>query len=122
MDIAFQALDPGPEAFDAFLDRVMDELSKIGIEGDLTASLATYEASFAIPAPDLSADALITAVTSLRTALHAADCGTRLGTAWTSPQTRLGRAGQADGPRTPGWPSTHEWVGTRGVAADLIAS
>ena len=57
MDIAFQASDPSPEAFDAFLDRVMDELSKIGIEGDLTASLATYEASFAIPAPDLSADA-----------------------------------------------------------------
>jgi hypothetical protein len=97
IDIAFQAAAQDAEAFDAFLDRVMDELSNIGVESDVTASLSRYEASFSIPAADLSADSLIASVAALRTALHAAECG------------------------TPGWPSAHEWLGTRGIAAELVS-
>lgn len=46
VDLAFESDSASPETFEAFLDRVLDELQKIGVEADVTASLAKYEASF----------------------------------------------------------------------------
>lgn len=76
LDLAFTAAVHDPGVFDEFLDRVMDELAAINVEADLVASLAKYEATFLLPATDMSADALVEALTNLRTALHAAGCGT----------------------------------------------
>lgn len=66
----------GPDEFESFLDAVLDELAKLGVDADCTASLARYEATidWAVggAARELSEDALGT----LRTALHAAGCAT----------------------------------------------
>jgi len=82
-----------PDLFDDFLDRVVDELAKIGRESDVTATLARARASFTMPVENLSDEALIGVLSDLRTALHAADCG------------------------TPGWPSHHEVMSTRGIGS-----
>lgn len=76
VDVVFTAQDSTPEAFDAFLDRVLDELAKIGVEADVTASLAKYEASFEMAVSSADLDQFSAAVASLRAALHAADCAT----------------------------------------------
>lgn len=98
VEIQFQTATRDPKAFDAFLDRVADEFASLGSELDYTASLANYTATFSIPADDLSTDALIKAVSTLRTALHAADC------------------------RTPGWPSAHSLLGARAVDGNLASA
>lgn len=89
VDVEFHADVQDPDAFDTFLDAVMDELTNIGREADLAAALVDYRASFAIQTPDQSTDAVIAALVDLRAALHAADCGTA------------------------GWPDAHEIIGTR---------
>lgn len=91
IEVNFITANPSADAFEAFLDRVMDELDKLNVEVDVTASLAAYEASFLMATPDLSDESLIGILTSLRTALHAANCGTA------------------------GWPQAHEILGARAV-------
>jgi hypothetical protein len=91
VEVNFIAANPSADAFEAFLDRVVDELESLGVEVDVTAALASYEASFLMATPDLSDESLIGILTGLRAALHAADCGTA------------------------GWPQAHEILGARAV-------
>jgi hypothetical protein len=76
VELEFTTATPDIATFDAFLDRVMDELEKIGIEADYTAVLAKHHATFTLPVSDLSADSMVKVITDLRTALHSAGCGT----------------------------------------------
>ena len=76
VDLTFESASASPDAFEAFLDRVLEELAKIDVDADVTASLAKYEASFELPLPNSDLEATSTALAALRSALHAADCGT----------------------------------------------
>lgn len=76
IDVTFSSDTATPEAFEAFLERVIDELAQIGIESDVTASLAKYEASFELDVTSADFDVINSAMANLRTALHAADCQT----------------------------------------------
>ena len=98
IDARFELTPRDSQAFDAFLDQVMDELEKIHVESDFTASLAKFEASFMIVAADESFDALVDVMNNLRAALHAAKCG------------------------TPGWPTADQirFVATRVSNSDLV--
>jgi hypothetical protein len=62
--------------FEALLDTVADELAKLGVDPDYTASVADLTAIWTIDVPDASEQSLIDALTSLKTALHAAGCAT----------------------------------------------
>ncbi len=77
VDLAFVS-NGATEEFDEFLDRVLDELEKLGREVDYTASASALTATFSISADDFSDDELIAALTALRTGLHAAGCGTAI--------------------------------------------
>ncbi|WP_066586289.1 hypothetical protein [Corynebacterium provencense] len=67
----------GSEPFDEFLDRVLDEADKIDLELDYGADLDALRATWHVTVEDDSSfGALISAVSSLRTALHAAHCAT----------------------------------------------
>lgn len=80
------------DPLEEFLDCVMDELANIGLDAaDLTASLAAGTATFVLPAADISDDTFVETLSTLRTALHAANCG------------------------TPGWPTRAEVLGTRSI-------
>jgi hypothetical protein len=68
----------GPSQFEELLDTVTDELLKIGVDADYTASLADLTAIWTIDVPDASEQSLINALTALRTALHAAGCNTSM--------------------------------------------
>lgn len=69
------ASDPDDHArFEAFLDSIVDELAKLGLDVDYTASAADLTASWTIEVPDASEDSLIDALSSLRAALRAAGC------------------------------------------------
>lgn len=86
------------ESFESFLDQVLEELDKIGVQADLTAALALFQATFSIPSDNYSDGALIEALSDLRAALHASDCG------------------------TPNWPDAYEVLGTRSVRAEDLVS
>jgi hypothetical protein len=66
------------EQFEAFLERVMDELDNIGREDtNLGGSLAERTAEFVMDVEaDSFEDAVVSMMSDLRTALHAADCST----------------------------------------------
>lgn len=89
--VSFATEDATDENFEDFIECVVDELAQLGQEVDVTGSGAAREASFLMPVEQLSDDALIAALTDLRTALHAAQCA------------------------TPGWPDANEILSTRAV-------
>ncbi|NMF09337.1 hypothetical protein [Corynebacterium xerosis] len=65
------------EPFDEFLDRVIDEAEKIDLELDYGANLEDLRATWHITVDaEGHLEALISATTALRTALHAAHCAT----------------------------------------------
>ncbi|MDO4762239.1 MAG: hypothetical protein Q4A31_10000 [Corynebacterium sp.] len=65
------------ERFDDFLDRVLDEFELIGVEADYLANLKTNTANWTITVEaENKMEALINALSALRTALHAASCNT----------------------------------------------
>ncbi|WPF65962.1 MULTISPECIES: hypothetical protein [unclassified Corynebacterium] len=65
------------EPFDVFLDRVMNEADKIDLELDYGADLHALRATWHITVEEEShLEALISATSGLRTALHAAYCAT----------------------------------------------
>lgn len=65
----------GPEDFEAFLDLVMDELTKINRQDvELSATLARYEATFTLYSEGDDRPSLDDFSSDVRTALHAAGC------------------------------------------------
>jgi uncharacterized protein YqgV (UPF0045/DUF77 family) len=82
VDFKFDSATKDADTFDTFLDRVIEELDKIGVEADVTASLTAYEASFSLVTDGLSMDQVFQAMSDLRTALHAAQSVTA---GWPSP-------------------------------------
>lgn len=76
VDVAFASDSATPDEFEDFLERVIGQLEKIGIEADVTASLAKFEASFELTVTSADFDVFSSAMGNLRTALHAADCRT----------------------------------------------
>lgn len=85
MDAAFICNDPedSDDAFDAFTDRVFDELLKLQsldvgiVEPDLTASLAERRIHFLMGIEaETQADAIKLFLANVQCALHAADCDT----------------------------------------------
>jgi hypothetical protein len=65
------------EDFEAFLDRVIEELDNLGSEADVTSSLARMDAEFGVGIEsETFEDATASFLTALRTALHAAECNT----------------------------------------------
>lgn len=71
--------DATDDEFEAYLDCILAELHKIGSEeADLAASLSERTAEFVMPVEaDGPESAIIDSLTSLRTALHSAECATR---------------------------------------------
>jgi hypothetical protein len=67
-----------PEAFEAFLDEVMDQLDALGVsDADVTASLVEKTAEFSVSIEAESfEDAVAFFMVKIRTALHAANCST----------------------------------------------
>lgn len=63
--------DNDPALFEEFLDGVVDEFANQGFEVDYTAVASALEASFTIEVADGTEDALIDALTVLRTVLTA---------------------------------------------------
>lgn len=76
IEIGFHSVDGSPEAFDDFLDCVLEEFDKIGREVDVTASLARYRARFLSEVSDEEETGLIEFLGDIRTALHAVACAT----------------------------------------------
>jgi hypothetical protein len=67
--------DPGDHAsFEAFLDSVMDQLDKLGVDADYTATAADLSASWTFTVPDASEGSLIGALSSLQQALATVGC------------------------------------------------
>lgn len=60
------------DGFEAFLDSVTDELARLGVDADYTASAADLTASWTIDVPDASEASLIKALNVLQEALVAA--------------------------------------------------
>jgi hypothetical protein len=81
-----------PSQFEELLDAVTDELLKVGIDADYTASIRNLTVIWTIDVPDASEEPLIGALTALRTAL------------------------QAVGVATTSWVPRHEVVSTRHLA------
>lgn len=75
IDTSF-ASDGQGDDFEAFLDRIIEEFDAIGIDVDCSASLRDLTATWAFDIADASDDSTIEALSNLRTALHAAGCGT----------------------------------------------
>jgi hypothetical protein len=96
VELQFHPADGDPAAFDGFLDQVLDELAKIGRpQADVAAALAEHSARFTdrVDVDDL--DAVERFLSDLRTALHAAECG------------------------TPGWPGAVEFRGAAAYEGEL---
>lgn len=65
------------EPFDEFLDRVLDEFYQIGVEADYLANLEELTAEWTITIQSADElESMSSALTALRTALHAAGCYT----------------------------------------------
>lgn len=68
---------PADDAIERHFDLVLDELEKLGVEADITASLASGRVDFDVEIDTpLIQDALAEGLTALRTALHAAGAST----------------------------------------------
>jgi hypothetical protein len=71
---------PKPSEFDALTDAILDELLKLGIEADVTASLKGGDLSLTFGAEIEDGEDILTAfqraLGAVRTALHAAEVGT----------------------------------------------
>ncbi|MGO1866555.1 MAG: hypothetical protein ACTH1D_01790 [Mycobacteriaceae bacterium] len=77
IDQRFARNNSSTEAFDDFLDRVLDEFDALDVEADYLADLSTLSATWTVSVP--AADnmvGMVSALTALRTALHAAQCAT----------------------------------------------
>lgn len=75
VDLTFST-EATSEQFEAFLDRVMEELAKLDYDDvELTAALALHQAEFVFPVVE-SMDSVIATLSALRTALHASMCAT----------------------------------------------
>ncbi len=77
LSIGFEA-DGTDEAYEDFLDRVLEELDKLGEMGDYTASLTDRTATFHLRLEDAQWATVEKKQVALRTALHAADAHTGL--------------------------------------------
>jgi hypothetical protein len=97
IELSFQPLEgANTKVFEDFLEHVLEELDNIGVQADLTATLAKYTAIYSLPAENYSDDALIKALSDLRTALLAVECA------------------------TPDWPTAYEVLGTRSVRTEEL--
>ena len=71
---------PSPSEFDALTDAILNELLNLGIEADVTASLANGEVSLTFAAQIEDDEDILgafqQALGTVRTALHAAEVGT----------------------------------------------
>jgi hypothetical protein len=77
VELHFDPAGGDPATFDAFIDQVLDELRKIGRpQVDVTATLADHCARFTDQVNIEDLDAVERFLGDLRTALHAAECGT----------------------------------------------
>lgn len=76
IDLSFQRHDE-QEPFDEFMDRIVDELIDLGREADYVSTEATLEATVTMTTTGRSEGELIKDLSDLRTALHAAGCGTQ---------------------------------------------
>jgi hypothetical protein len=92
IELRFADGENSPSQFEELLDAVADELLKIGVDADYTASVADLAVIWTFDVPDASEGSLIDALSALRTAL------------------------QAVGVATASWAPRHEVVSTRHLA------
>lgn len=77
IDYQFSAGENDPDdygGFEAFLDRITDELATAGFDADYTAAAANLRATWTLEVPDGSEESLIVALTAMQLALAAAGC------------------------------------------------
>jgi hypothetical protein len=79
IEMRFEAEGDDPTRFEQFLDDVVDEFAKLGVDVDYTAVVSELKATWSIDVPDASESSLIDALTTLRTALAAVGVETELG-------------------------------------------
>jgi hypothetical protein len=76
IELRFQPVSNNLSPFEDLLDAVTDELAKIGVDADYTATVADLTATWTIDVPDASEESLIGALTALQTALENVGCVT----------------------------------------------